>query len=123
MNRLIKVLSNDFGTLIYSNLFTKCFEQEKVKSSNEIEKLAMQNLYDVYSKKNLWIMHMVKRDGGWDFRNPVEKGNHELAKSAILKAPKKAMKQASADSFVPLAAASYVVKLKVDLVIALLKQL
>lgn len=76
----------------------------------------MKNLYNIYSEKNLGIMHIVKRDGRWDFKN-AKRGNPELAKVAILKAPKKTAKQALVGFSIPLATASFVGEHKVDLVL------
>lgn len=89
---LIKVWSNKDSTLVYSYLFTKLFEREKIKLNDEIEKIVLRVSYDIYSKKTLGIMYMVKRSGGWDFRNPTKKGNPDTAKVVIPKAPKKALK-------------------------------
>lgn len=83
----------------------------------------MRTSYDMYSKKNLGIMHMVKRYGGWDFRNFVERGNPKLAKSTVPKALKKVVKQTLIGSSILLIAASFMVEHKVDLVVVSIKQL
>lgn len=113
--------SKNANTLVYSNLFTKLFEREKVKLNDETEKIAMRLFYDIYFEKNLAIMYMVKRDGGWDFKNSGERGNPELAKSATPKAPKNAVKQTFVGSFILLALTSLVVEQKLGLVAALVE--
>lgn len=77
---------------MYSNLFNKLFEREKIKLSDEIKKIIIRISYDIYFEKILGIMHMVKHNGGWDFRKPAEKGNLNLAKVEIPKAPKRVVK-------------------------------
>lgn len=53
IKRLIKVWSIEASTLVYSNLFTKLFEREKVKLNDETKKIAMRASYDIYFEKNL----------------------------------------------------------------------
>lgn len=50
MKILIKVWSNKASTLMYSNLFNKLFEREKVKFNDENKKIAVRISYDIYFK-------------------------------------------------------------------------
>lgn len=63
LERFIKILSKDTYSLIYSNMFTNLLERKRVKLTNETEKTPMRTIYDIYIKKILGIMHLVKRDG------------------------------------------------------------
>lgn len=123
IKRLCKVWSNKASTLVHSNLFTKMIKREKIKLSDETKNIAIKISYDIYSKKTLGIMHMVKHDSGWDFRNPTKRGNPSSTKFASPKAPKNAMKQSFAGSFVLFVVASLVVEQKLDLVATFVKQL
>lgn len=106
---------------MYYNLFIELFEREKTKLSNEIEKIVMQISYDIYSEKTLGIMHMVKCNSGWNFRNPTKRGNLDSIKAVIPKVPKKAMKQFFAGSSILFVIASSVVEYKANLVATFVK--
>lgn len=110
------MLSNKASAQMYSNLFTKLFKRQKIKLSDETKKIVMQISCDIYYEKTLRIMHMVKRNGGWNFRNPTKRGNLDSARATIHKVPKKAMKHSFALSSVLSVITSSAVEQKVDLV-------
>lgn len=75
----------------------------------------MRIIYDIYSKKNLGIMHLVKRDGTGDFKNPKEKRIPMMVKFTIPKPTKKSAKMVSPRSFVPSTTTSFMLETKVDM--------
>lgn len=92
LKRLNKNWFKNFSSWVYSNLFIKMFEIENVKLTDETKKALMRTIYDVYNKKNLRTIHIIKKNGAWEFKNPKEKEVLEIVNATALKVAKKSIK-------------------------------
>lgn len=93
MMRIIKVYSNHSSSFIYANILTMLFKKEKIHLLDEPEKVKLRESYVIYNEKILgWIIHIVCKNGAWDFKYPRDKGFLCLVKPTALKSVRKPFK-------------------------------